>query len=85
MDWEGEERRARNNRAVGGFVVGAPAAGVIAWYLSLRGIYMPPGVEAAVGGIITAVSICATAFLSRFCVFVLILARTLRSKAKERV
>ena len=52
------QRSKRTKRLVAGAGVGVPAAGVITWLLSLRGIIMPPGVEASVGALIGVIMLC---------------------------
>lgn len=51
-------RELRMQRLGFGAGIGAPAAAVVAWGLSLKGVHMPPGVEAAMGALIGVVVVC---------------------------
>lgn len=55
-------------RVVAGFGIGTPLAVLAAWSLNeFTGIRMPETVSAALGGVITAVSVCVSAVFMRIC------------------
>lgn len=64
LERRSDKRKGRTERVVVGASIGVPAATVIAWYLDLNGIKMPPGVEAGMGALIGAVIVCLHSELS---------------------
>jgi len=84
-DWGNGERREprkheRKERLGVGVGVGVPLAALSAWYLSLNGITMPPGIEASLGVVLGVGVMCVHDFFRDLVRFVVLL---LQRKGKK--